>query len=148
MLDSPIAANSSVVVKYIVTVDDPVVQTSAETKSTVTYSVNEITDLEEDSNIITISLGVDMLTITKTSNKTAVIKGQTLKYQHVIENKGNYKHTDIMFNDNLPEDVEFIVGSVMIDNVSQAGLNPTVGFKIDDIDVGGKVTITFDVTIK
>lgn len=147
-LEEDIAKNSSVTIKYVVTVDNDVTEPSAEIKSKITYSVNEISDLEEYSNAVTITLTENNITIVKTSDKTAVISGQKLKFQNVIENKGKLKNTNITFKDQLPEDVEFVVGSVMIDGVSQGGSNPTVGFAIQDLEPNEKVTVTFEVTVK
>ena len=147
-LEEDIAKNSSVTIKYIVEVDNDTTEPSAEIKSKITYSVNEISDLEEYSNAVTITLTENNITIVKTSDKTAVISGQKLTFQNVIENKGKLKNTNITFKDQLPEDVEFVVGSVMIDGVSQGGSNPTVGFAVQDLEPNEKVTVTFEVTVK
>lgn len=147
-LPNGVPAGTSVVIKYIVSVDSSPIQTSAELDTLITYTINEQVDLVEHANKITISVAENLITITKTSNKTAVISGDTLLFQNVIENKGAYANTEITFKDILPEGTEFVVGSVKVNEVTQAGSNPTVGFKIDDMEPNDKITVTFEVTVK
>ncbi|WP_045577392.1 DUF11 domain-containing protein, partial [Desulfosporosinus sp. I2] len=77
----------------------------------------------------------------------------TLTYTAVITNQGNVEASNVFFLDVPSVGTVFIPGTVTINGVPQAGLNPTVGFSIpasppnDVIPPGGVVTVTFQVTI-
>lgn len=142
-----LTAGQTKVIKYTLVVDETPTVDTIEVYSTVTYSVNEATDLTEDTNIDTINVSKNIITITKTSDKSVVIKGDTIKFQNVIENKGNLTNTEVTFIDPIPVGTTFVDGSVYVDGVQQAGSNPTVGFKIDDLTPNKSITITFEVTV-
>ena len=114
---------------------------------TIDYSVNEVTGLQENTNKSTINLINNLITIEKTSNLSAVISGQTLKFQNVITNKGNEKNTNLNFVDPIPTGTKFVEGSVEVNNESRPDYNPEAGFALEDLDVGQSVTVTFEVTI-
>lgn len=147
LLPNGVPAGETVTVKYTVKIATELTAQTSDLDTLITYTINEAVDLEEHANKITINLSANMLTIKKESDKTAVISGQKIMFQNVIENKGNFKNTQIIFKDPMPEGASFVAGSVKIDNVEKADYDPTVGFSIDDLEPGGKVTITFEVTV-
>lgn len=147
-LPNEISAHSNVTIKYMIVIDDSPSESSVEFDTLVTYSINEAVDLQEHANLITLDLEENIIEITQESDKTAVISGDKILFQNVIENKGNLKNTEITFLNSLPAELEFVIGSVKIDNVEKVGFNPTVGFKIDDLTPGQQTTITYEVTVK
>ena len=142
-----ITASGVTIIKYLLVVDASPTVERVDSYSTITYSVNETTDLEENSNTTNLNLSKNMIVITKTSDKSVVIKGQKIKFQNVITNTGNLKNTDVEFKDPIPEGTTFVNGSVMVNGVVQGGSNPSVGFKIDDLEPNATVTVTFEVTV-
>lgn len=139
--------NGTVTIKYKLKIDDEPTTDEVTAVSKITYSVKERTDLEENSNTNTIALKKEGLEIAKTSNYSAVIKGETLTFQNVIENKGNVTSTNLVFKDDIPQGTQFVTGSVKVDGTSEATFDPATGFAVKDLQPGGKVTITFDVTV-
>jgi len=93
------------------------------------------------------------LGVVKSVDQAFATVGDTLTYTSVITNQGNVEASNIFFLDAPPVGTAFIPGSVTINGVPQAGLNPTVGFSIpasppnDVLAPGGVVTVTFQVTI-
>ncbi|WP_045577385.1 DUF11 domain-containing protein, partial [Desulfosporosinus sp. I2] len=93
------------------------------------------------------------LAVVKSVDKAFTTVGDTLTYTSVITNQGNVDASNVFFLDLPPVGTTFIPGTVTINGVPQAGLNPTVGFSIpasppnDVIPPGGVVTVTFQVTI-
>lgn len=142
-----LSAGATKVIKYTLVIDETPTVENVEAYSTLTYSVNEATDLTEDTNISSIAISNNAITITKTSDKSVVIKGDKIKFQNVIENKGNLTNTDVTFMDPIPVGTTFVVGSVYVDGVQQAGSDPSVGFKIDDLTPNKSITVTFEVTV-
>lgn len=142
-----IPSGTTVNVTYYVVVDANPTVSSAQSVSKITYSVNEVDNLQEMSNEVDIEIVVEKISIVKTSSQTAVISGQKLTFQHVITNEGKTTQTDIMFYDPLPQGVKFIEDSVKIDNVEKLGFNPS-GFKLDDLQPNASVTVTFEVLIE
>lgn len=140
-------AGTTKTIKYTLVIDDEPTEDSIDVYSSITYSVNEAIDLNEETNISTIEVSKNVIVITKTSDKSAVIKGDTIKFQNVVENKGNVTNTEVQFTDPIPSGTSFVPGSVYIDGVQQGGSNPAVGFKINDLAPGDKITITFEVTV-
>lgn len=146
-LPAPIEGNGdSTTITYTLVIDENPEVESITTKSTLNYMVNEA-DLTEDTSEISISLLSNKIKIEKTSNASAVVSGQTLTYQNIITNEGSLTNTELFFTDPIPEGTTFVEGSVKIDDVEQPDYDPATGFALDDLDVGGSVKITFDVTI-
>lgn len=146
-LPNNIGPSESVTIKYTMIVAKTETSDVVNSFSTITYNVNEVSDLEEKSNTVEVNIVENKVTIVKTSDKTVVIAGQKLMFQNVIENFGGVKNTDVMFKDPIPEGTTFVEESVTIDGTPHTDLNPETGFKIDDLDVGKKTTITFEVMV-
>lgn len=87
------------------------------------------------------------LTVTKTVDKSTAIVGDILNYESTLFNNGSLNLTDIVFTDSIPVGTQFVENSVYIDGVSQAGLNPSVGFPLSDLAVGANVVVEFDVLV-
>lgn len=146
-LPDAIEANGEVTIKFVVTIKDTTASDIVNMNSTITYSVNEIQDLVENSNVVNINLTSNVITIKKTSNKTAVIKGDQLIFQNVIKNEGNATNTDVTFKDDIPEGTSFVAGSVKIDNMAKEDADPAVGIKLDDLAPNAEITVVFEVTV-
>jgi len=137
---------STMVIKYVVVVDENPSVTNTDIKSKITYSVNEVLDLEEFSNDVTLYLSNNSITLNLSADKSVLTSGQQIQYKIEIENKGNMKNSQIVFVDNLPAETTFQKGSVKIDGVAFDTFDPGVGFEITDLEPNQKVTVTFVVT--
>ncbi|MBQ0017145.1 MAG: DUF11 domain-containing protein [Clostridiales bacterium] len=146
-LPSDITTTSSIEIRYTIVVDETPAVDSITNTAEITYSVNEAVDLVENTNTVQIALVNNVITITKTSNASAVISGQTLTFQNVIKNEGNTKNTNLVFKDPIPEGTTFVSGSVKIDGTTYADYNPETGFSLPDLDPQDTITILFDVLI-
>ena len=118
------------------------------TISDISYTVNEDLNFTEKTMVVSIEISDNKITIVKTSNKSAVIKGDKLLFQNVITNNGRYLNTDIFFKDDIPAETSFVENSVKINNELKEGLDPTVGFKLQDMNAGDEITVTFEVEVK
>lgn len=116
--------------------------------SDVTYSVNEVTDLTEKSNLVTLQLVDPKITITKTADKQTAVQGDTINYTNIIKNDGNIKHSEVRFSDQMPAGVSFVAGSVKVNDVEQASYDPTVGFDLGELDISSEAKVEFAVTVE
>lgn len=147
VLESSIPNGSSVVISYVITVDaEPKVNEFTST-SQVTYDLDDRASLDTTSNTLTTTIVLQKLSVTKTSTKSAVIKGQTLTYQITVTNEGNIKNTDITLTDPLSSDVTFVQDSVKINEVTKEGYNPSSGFSLPDLNPTEKTVVMFDVSV-
>ena len=146
-LESSILANNTVVISYKIKIDENASVNTVDTISNITYDLVDVSDLSENSNEVNVTVNKVKITITKTSDKSGVIKGQKLLFQNVVKNEGNIENTDVTFIDPIPEGAQFIEDSVKIDNISKPGFNPATGFKLDNLTPNSEITITFEVTI-
>lgn len=115
--------------------------------SNVSYQVDDSIKFSENSNRASFSIINNVIDIQKSTNVTAVISGQRLTYTHIITNSGEFKNTDLFFQDVLPSGTTFIPESVKINNVEQSTLDPTIGFNLEDLEAGQSIKVEFDVNI-
>ncbi len=146
-LSDDIASGSECTISYDIEVAYVDFPANVTTKSIITYSVNEMTDFEENSNSVEIKVENQLLTIVKSVDKEQVKTGDTVTYKHIVTNSGTIKNTNVFFSDALPSGVTFVDGSVMIDGVSDDQLDPNAGFELNDLDVNKSTTVTFDATV-
>lgn len=147
-LENPITKNGGkAVIEYTIVVDSNPTVKLLSTVSHITYDVNEITNLKEQSNTTTIDIINEKLTIIKSANVLAVVSGQNITFTNIVKNEGNIKNTDIMFYDPIPDGTSFVENSVEINGAAKEGLNPATGFALDDLDAGQSHTVTFQVLV-
>ncbi len=147
-LESPIKGSGGTAeITFILTISDAPSSDIVSSLSTVTYNINEREDLVEKSNTLELSIVNEKITFTKTSDKSAVIKGEALTFTHEIKNDGNTKNTKLFFKDTLPAGVTFDEGSVIVNDVVKADFNPVTGFNLEDLEVGATIKVQFSVTV-
>ncbi|PFF36914.1 hypothetical protein CN327_02455 [Bacillus cereus] len=99
------------------------------------------------SNTVMTVVNSSGLNVRKNVNVSEAGKGDTLTYTVTIQNSGTVAATNVSFFDPIPAGTTFVANSVTINGAPQPGLNPTTGFPLANISVGGMVTVTFQVTI-
>lgn len=146
-LESDIQPNSSCKIEYYLVLSDQPTQNEVTATSEITYTVNEAVGLKELTNETTISVENEKITIKKTSDKSAVITGDKITYQHEIKNEGNIDNTDLFFKDTIPAETTFVTGSVKIDEQSYPDYDPSVGFSLADLAANQTIIVKFEVTV-
>ena len=73
--------------------------------------------------------------------------GNTIQYIITIDNTNDNPLTDVMFEDIQPSVLEFITGSVTINDVPYPLYNPNDGFSVLDVQGNTTTTITFSVEV-
>lgn len=146
-LESDIQPSTSCKIQYYLTLSDQPTQNEVTASTEVTYTVNEAVGLKEQTNETTISIENEKITIKKTSNKSAVIKGDKITYQHEIKNEGNVDNSELFFKDTIPAETTFVTGSVTIDEQPYPAYDPSVGFSLSDLPVNQSIIVKFEVTV-
>lgn len=101
----------------------------------------------EPSNTVMTVVNSSGLNVIKSVSATEAGVGDTLTYTVRIQNSGTVAVTNVSFLDPIPSGTTFVANSVIINGTPQPGLNPTTGFPLANIPVGGMVTVAFQVTI-
>lgn len=146
-LPNPLNVNASTEITYTLVISSKPVGDVINNISKITYDVGGTEGIEENSNVAVISVEDATITIQKSADKTAVISGQKIVYQSDIQNAGTVKHTNVKFTDQIPTGTQFVVDSVKIDGTQKTGVSPADGIDLTDLAIGGKTTITFEVTV-
>lgn len=87
---------------------------------------------------------VPKFTPVKTVNRSFVDVGETVQYSVTLTNTCTSPLTDLFFQDTIPNGLSFVLGSVLINQVSFADANPNIGFALPDVQGGESVTVTFE----
>lgn len=135
-------------ITYTLVIDDTPTTDLTSAQATINYTVAERDNLIETTNKNEISIESQKMTVEMTSDKSAVISGDTIIFQSVITNAGNLANTDIIFKSELSEELIFVTDTVTIDGVTKTSRDPTAGFPLDDMQPGAKTTISFSAKVK
>lgn len=99
------------------------------------------------SNVITTQINNATIIATKSVNTPNAAIGDIVTYTIAVTNTGNIPASATVLTDGLGPGASFIPNSVTINNVSQPGLDPSLGIHLDDISPGNTTFITFQVKI-
>ncbi|MDI9569429.1 MAG: carboxypeptidase regulatory-like domain-containing protein [Pseudomonadota bacterium] len=106
---------------------------------------NELTAKATGPDVITLTTGKPILTISKTTDKTEVKPGAELTYTITYNNTGNVAATAVTVSDAIPFNTEFksATGTYTYDADKKV-----VIWTIGNVAAGGSATVTFTVTVK
>ncbi|MGV8980185.1 hypothetical protein [Clostridium sp.] len=99
------------------------------------------------SNTVSTSVNVGNISIVKSVNKLYANVLDTLTYTNTITNTGNVTASNVIFTDNLQQEVSFVGGTVRINGVVNPLLDPTVGIPLNNLGPAQVVIVEFDVRI-
>ncbi|MED2038967.1 cell surface protein [Bacillus wiedmannii] len=99
------------------------------------------------SNVITTQINNATIIATKSVNTPTAAIGDIVTYTIAVTNTGNIPASATVLTDGLGPGASFIPNSVTINNVSQPGLDPSLGIHLDDISPGSTTFITFQVKV-
>lgn len=83
------------------------------------------------------------LSMNKTVDKVYGKQGDFLQYSFSVINTGNVPVQNVLFSDYISSSLQFVPGSVIVNNVSKPDYNPITGFSLGDMNVEQSVTISF-----
>lgn len=100
-----------------------------------------------NSNTVTTQINVGSLNLVKSVDKAYATMGDIITYTVVVTNNGNVRADNVIFTDNLQEDILFNLGSVKVNGVTYPDYNPNLGFNIGNIDTLSSTTVVFTATV-
>lgn len=104
-------------------------------------------DFAARTNLVTVPVIRDSMTVVKSVDKNYATKGDTLTYTSVVTNTGTLTQSDLVFKDAAPAGTTFVPDSVTVDGVLKPGFNPATGFALKNLAQGESTTVVFSVTV-
>lgn len=146
-LPKDIPANTSVVITYDLEIAENVESDIINLQSKIEYTVNEVENLVENSNTAQIEVVKCDITVTKTATPEVVITGQTINFKDVIKNNGSTINTEVKLSETLSGGVEFVTGSVKIDDVEKPELTLDSEISLENLTPGKTITVEFQAKV-
>ncbi|MDR6553246.1 hypothetical protein [Paenibacillus qinlingensis] len=142
-----IPAGSQVTVAFNVTVTALPTSQQLSNQSSVTFTTGAFS-ASAFSNTVIVPVYQPILSVLKGANTTNATVGDTIIYSLTLTNSGNLSADATVF-DSIPAGTAFVPNSVIIDGVSQPGVNPSTGINAGAIAPGDSVDvlITLEVTV-
>lgn len=145
-LQSPLSPNETLTITYILIANE-----SANQQITAVTKLNYVVDnlnFSENTQSISIDVLNEQITIIQSANKIAVITGETIIFENIITNEGTIENTDIVYQNILPQELEFVENSVQINDEIKQGLNPNSGFNLENLAPKASVNVKFNALVK
>ncbi|MGL6105484.1 DUF7507 domain-containing protein [Romboutsia sp.] len=98
------------------------------------------------SNTVTTYINMGNMTVTKYADRSVVRLTDVITYSLVISNTGNTVLKNLFFQDIVQEESSFNTGTVYVNGVNRPSYDPNTGFSLNDIPVGERTTVSFEVT--
>ncbi|WP_459954030.1 hypothetical protein [Paenibacillus pini] len=111
----------------------------------VLFNSGEVSAVAYSNTVNTPLVGPSIKLIKQSSELTASLH-QTLTFEISVFNEGN-KDANVIFYDNLPEGMSFIMNSVLRDGSPLPGANPNLGIDIGTVHMGTVVKVFFQTII-
>ncbi|WP_166702225.1 DUF7507 domain-containing protein [Bacillus albus] len=148
----PINPNANTIISFQVQVNsipnpNPIPNQSNTTYQYVVDPNLPLASANASSNVITTQINNATIIATKSVNTPNAAIEDIVTYTIAVTNTGNIPASATVLTDGLGPGASFIPNSVTINNVSQPGLDPSLGIHLDDISPGGTTFITFQVKI-
>ncbi|WP_082927307.1 DUF11 domain-containing protein [Paenibacillus oryzisoli] len=142
-----IPAGSQITVSFNVTVTALPTSQQLSNQSSVTFTSGAFS-AAAFSNTVIIPVYQPILSVLKGANTTNATVGDTIIYSLTLHNSGNLPAVATVF-DTIPTGTAFVPNSVIIDGVTQPGVNPATGIDAGTIAPGASVDvkITLEVTV-
>lgn len=116
---------------------------------TVKYIFNEMELIKTitATELIGVLVVMPKLRLQKSSNVDIAIIGDIVTYTIIATNEGNVEFSNVVIQDLLPQELDFIEGSVKIDGISNQTANILSGIHVGPISILGSKTVTFKVKV-
>ncbi|MEC0167453.1 DUF7507 domain-containing protein [Paenibacillus graminis] len=98
-------------------------------------------------NALQIDINAPKISLTKGSNVTGTIVGDTVTYTVTISNTGTASATSAVLSDTLPAGLTFVARSVVVAGVSRPSYDITAGVPLGTLTLGTSVTVTYQATV-
>ncbi|GAA4876760.1 hypothetical protein GCM10023310_65680 [Paenibacillus vulneris] len=102
-------------------------------------------------SVIAVGIYIDInsprITVEKSVDAASASLGEILTYKVVVENSGTVPADTTLMFDSLPNDTEFVPGSVTINSTPITDADPRVGIPLGSVPPGAAVVVTYQVRV-
>ncbi|MHA6529455.1 DUF7507 domain-containing protein [Paenibacillus sp. BAC0078] len=98
-------------------------------------------------NALQIDINAPKITLTKNSNVTGTIVGDTVTYTVITSNTGTASATSAVLSDVLPSGLTFVAGSVVVAGVVKSSYDVTAGIPLGTLAFGTSMTVTYQAKV-
>lgn len=146
----PLPPGNSITISYRVSIDSLPTSPLITNTSSVEYEYLDGSTTQssiKDSNEVSAEVRDGEVVVTKSADKTVVEVGDTLTYTITLENTGNIPVDNVVLSDIIPPETEFVMGSVIVNNVARPTDNPASGINVGTIDAQEIAIVVFSVIV-
>lgn len=93
-----------------------------------------------------VTVAAHQLSIVKEASTTQAFVGDSFRFTIRIRNMGAVEARDIVVNDALPDELQFVPGSVLINGATSLNADPRAGIVINHLAPGQTLAISFQVS--
>ncbi|MBP2000346.1 putative repeat protein (TIGR01451 family) [Paenibacillus shirakamiensis] len=145
-----VPAGGNVDVTFQVTIDSQpptgTVTNQGVTDYTFTPPDGRVINGSNGSNIVTVPISSNNLTLLKIASQVDAVPGDVITYTVNVSNTQGLAATNVVLMDNIPTGSTFVEGSVLVDGIASAG-DPTVGIPLGTIAPGQTIAVSFSVLV-
>lgn len=98
-------------------------------------------------NAIQVDINAPKISVTKSSNVTGSIVGDTITYTVTVNNTGTAGAASIVLSDTLPTGTTFVSGSVVVAGVSKPSFDIAAGIPLGSLALNTSITVTYKAKI-
>lgn len=138
---------SKIIITYSAKLAEMPIGREANSMSKITFSVDKMRDVTENSNETTINAVQNLIEIVKTADKTIAKHNDIIKFTNTITNRGTELENIAIYSDPLPPNTQFLSGSLTINNIVNKELDPTKGLEIPKLQQNETLIIVYEVKI-
>ncbi|QSF47685.1 DUF11 domain-containing protein [Paenibacillus tianjinensis] len=98
-------------------------------------------------NALQIDINAPKINLTKSSNVSGTIVGDTVTYTVTVSNTGTASAASVVLSDSLPAGLTFVAGSVLVAGVSRPTYDISAGIPLGSLALGTSVTVTYQARV-
>ncbi|MDI4645943.1 DUF7507 domain-containing protein [Cohnella hashimotonis] len=98
-------------------------------------------------NAIQVDINAPIITVSKSSNVTGPIVGDTVTYSVTVSNSGTASAASVVLTDALSPGATFVAGSVVVAGVSRPTFDITTGVSLGSLTFGTSITTTYQAKV-
>lgn len=100
-----------------------------------------------NANALQIDINAPRVGVTKSTNVTGALVGDTIRYTVTVTNTGTANATDMIVTDTLPTGLTFVAGSVTVAGVSRPTNDITAGVPVGTLAPGASIAVAYSAKV-
>lgn len=96
-----------------------------------------------NANAIQVNINAPQINLTKSSNVTGVVNGDSVLYTVTVSNTGTANAASVVLSDVMPPGSTFVAGSVTVAGVARPTFDITTGVSLGSLNLGSSITVSY-----